>query len=557
MVISKPKTKNRIAVYLGIIFIIAFGILVFPAKAQTYYFSLDKEIVNVYWEQDGTVSLFYELVFLNDTFADPIDFVDIGIPTTNYHIGNINALINGKPIRHIQDSYYVEGIELGLQENSIQPGNTGVVKVGIWGISNVLFVDSTDDNYASAKFSPNWFGSEYVYGTTDLTVIYHLPPGVLPEEPRYHKSPSGWPEQPLTGFDTDGRITYTWSNQFANGYTQYEFGASFPNSYVPISSISSPTILDYLNIEAEDLIGIVMIICFVGLFFGIPILSLIQSQRRKLKYLPPKVSISGHGIKRGLTAIEAAIILEEPMDKIFTMILFASIKKGAVKILKQKPLKLERIKPQPSKLRGYEINFISAMTAKTKAQKKKALENTMVKLVKSVSKSMKGFSRRETRRYYRDIIEKAWAQVESAKTPEVRGDNYDKVMEWTLLDKNYQDRTHRVFRSHSTIIPHWWHHYDPKFTSKSQSQPNLGARSSGTTSNIKLPGADFAASIVTGVQDMAAGVVGNVKDFTSGITKTTNPPPKPSSSSYSGGSGGSSCACACAGCACACAGGGR
>ena len=44
----------------------------------------------------------------------------------------------------------------------------------------------------------------------------------------------------------------------------------------------------------------------------------------------------------------------------------------------------------------------------------------------------------------------------------------------------------------------------------------------------QLPGADFAASMVTGVQTFSQKVIGNVSDFTSGVTNVTNPPPKPS-----------------------------
>ena len=44
------------------------------------------------------------------------------------------------------------------------------------------------------------------------------------------------------------------------------------------------------------------------------------------------------GIKRGLTAVESAILLEQPMDKILTMILFAVIKKGAATVTKRDPL---------------------------------------------------------------------------------------------------------------------------------------------------------------------------------------------------------------------------
>ena len=35
-----------------------------------------------------------------------------------------------------------------------------------------------------------------------------------------------------------------------------------------------------------------------------------SGRSRKLKYFPPKISIEGHGIKRGLTAVEAGILME-------------------------------------------------------------------------------------------------------------------------------------------------------------------------------------------------------------------------------------------------------
>ena len=55
----------------------------------------------------------------------------------------------------------------------------------------------------------------------------------------------------------------------------------------------------------------------------------------------------------------------------------------------------------------------------------------MVALVKSVSTKMKGFSRKETVNYYKEIIEKAWKQVEEAETPEVRA---EKVFRRCRLD---------------------------------------------------------------------------------------------------------------------------
>ncbi len=555
--------RKKISITLVLIILILF-LIPTTVIAQTYAFSLDSEIVHVYWELDGSLSLIYELTFTNATFADPIDFVDIGLPNNNYNLSNISASINGMPISHIAYSPYVSiGVEVGLGSNSIQPGKTGTVLVEISNITNVLFEDSEDDNYASAVFSPTWFDSAFVSGATDLTVVYHLPKGVLPEEPRYHQAPSGFSSEPFSGIDGQGRIIYVWENQSANGYTQYLFGASFPKSYVPANTITVPTIWQRLGINPEDILGFLVCAGAAAFIIGIPVLSIISTKRRKLKYLPPKISIAGHGIKRGLSAIEAAILLEQPMDKILMMILFACIKKEAAIVESKEPLKLKKIEPPSQKLRPYEIDFLDAM-GNPKKKRRKELQKTMLKLVKSVTRKMKGFSKRETVKYYKSIMEKAWAQVEKADTPKMRGEIYDDVMQWTMLDKKYDDRTKEVFQNRPIITPIWWPRYDPVHRSPSTlgklSVPSMKPTPGGS-GLPSLPGSDFAASVVNGVQGFSAGVLGNITDFTNGITKTTNPPPKPSSSSYRGSSGGGgsscACACACAGCACACAGGGR
>ena len=286
-----------------------------------------------------------------------------------------------------------------------------------------------------------------------------------------------------------------------------------------------------------------------------------SDRRRKLKYLPPKIAIEGHGIKRGLTAVEAGILMEEPMDKIMTMILFGVLKKNAATVTSRDPLEIELEDPLPD-LRFYERDFLLAFKETKKSQRKKALQKMMVELVKSVGKKMKGFSRKETVAYYKDITLRAWQQVEAADTPEVKSEKFDQHMEWTMLDKDYDDRTRDVFRTGPVFIPMWWPRYDPGFgrASTSTGRASVPSPGRGGVSMPTLPGSAFAGSIVTGVQGFSSSVVGSISDFTRGITNITNPPPKPPASSYSrggGGGGGCACACACAGCACACAGGGR
>jgi hypothetical protein len=534
------------------------------ALAQSYSFRLDQEVVNVYWNADGTMALDYAFTFSNQPGAHAIDFVDVGLPNDNYNFTSITADVDGVPVSISQD-YQGSGtgvaVDLGAQ--AIQPGETRTVHVSVGQISDVYYQDASDENYASAVFSPTWFGSEFVVGDTDLTVTFHLPPGVKPEEPRWHEAPSGFPSEPQTGIDSEGRVTYTWSNPDASGSRQYTFGASFPKTYIPATSIVTPPAFNLGEAIASLAAACApfAFFCFFALmFFGVPILTFIGNQRRKLQYMAPRIAIEGHGIKRGLTAVEAAILMEQPLDKVMTMILFGVVKKNAATVIHRDPLQVEVTSPMPEGLHEYEQNFLNALKETDPKTRRSLLQEMTVKLIRSVSEKMKGFSRKESIEYYRRIMETAWEQVQKANTPEVQMAFFDQQLEWTMLDKDYDDRSRRVFHG-PIFVPNWWGRYDPTYRTGPISAPGGGrvsapSQPSGRTS---LPGADFAASVVGGVQTFSQKVIGNINDFTSRVTNVTNPPPKPTSSgrSMSGGSRGCACACACAGCACACAGGGR
>lgn len=549
------------------LFLLLLIILLIPssALAQSYYFSLDKETVHVYWESDGTLDLIYEFTFTNQPEGHAIEYVDVGLPNNQYSDSNISADVNGQSLSYISSSGYEgkgTGVAVGLGSNAIPPGGRGVVRVFINGIEDVLFPDTESDDYASAVFIPSYFESQYVAGTTDITVVFHLPQGVKPDEPRWHSSPNGFSSSPITGQDNQGQITYTWRNTDGDASARYKFGASFPSSYVPASAVNKPSLWQQLGIPAEAITGILCVGGFVGFIVLIIVVSVSSSKKRKMKYLPPKIRIEGHGIKRGLTAIEAAILLERPADKIFTMILFSLIQKNAAQVISQDPLKLEFSDPLPKNLRKYETQFIKAFQKKTKRIRKTELQDLMISLIKSVGKKMVGFSLKESVRYYEDIIKRAWKQVEDADTPEVKSEKYNSHMGWTMLDRDFEDKTQDVFRGGPVYIPIWWHRYDPTYNTTQTAGPSAKISSpslSGGGPLPNLPGGDFAASMATGISNFSSDVVGNITDFTSRITQKTNPVPKSTSGGSRSSSGGSSCACACAcaGCACACAGGGR
>ena len=177
------------------------------ALAQTYLFSVDQMTVDVFFNEDGTASILYSIVFTNDPSASPIDFVDLGLPNGDYDVNSIQAWVNEIPLDYISRGEYQgsgTGVAIGLEEHAIGPGQTGEVRVIVGTQRDMFYPDSQGDGYASAVFSPTWFGSQYVTGNTRMQVNFHMPPGVTENEPRWHASPAGWPEQPDTGFDNQG-----------------------------------------------------------------------------------------------------------------------------------------------------------------------------------------------------------------------------------------------------------------------------------------------------------------------------------------------------------------
>lgn len=574
--------------------VLALSVLLLPlssANAQTYRFRIPSYEVEAYLESDGSVTLYYYMVFENDISASPLDFVDLALPYANFDLRKIEATINDQPMPEINNSEYVHGAELALRQYAIQPGQSGTVIAWVRGITDILFPYDQGDrqDYVNFQFEPNYFGSEYDRSKNiqyRMTII--LPPGVGTDAGVYYE-PKNWPGETISEASTtqDGRVYYSWFSDKADTHTKYRFGAAFPASVVPASAISSAD--DYeppINTGggSTGLGGgfarfLSQFSCqFFGVFIAIiaaiaGILGRKTTDARKLKYFPPKMSVTGKGIKRGLTAVEAGILLEEPLDKILTMILFGLLKKEAVRVVSNDPMKIEPIGTLPEGLHGYEQGFIDAFAKNRPADTREALQKVLIQLVKVVEMKMNGFSLKETKDYYQDIVRRAWLAVEGAQTPEIKSAQFDHTLEWTMLDDQFNNRTQQTFLNQPVFIPRWWHLYNPSYSAPAASgigetassvPSSTGGSSKPSLSMPHIPGSDFAASIINGATTFSSGVVGSLTGFTSGVTSRTNPVPVSSSSSGSGGfrgggGGGSSCACACAcaGCACACAGGGR
>jgi hypothetical protein len=73
-------------------------LLALPASvlAQEYYFSVPQEVVNVYLNADGTLSLDYAWTVANQPGAHVIDYWDVGMPNDSYDLGSVRAEVNGR-----------------------------------------------------------------------------------------------------------------------------------------------------------------------------------------------------------------------------------------------------------------------------------------------------------------------------------------------------------------------------------------------------------------------------------------------------------------------------
>ncbi len=529
-------------------FVLLVGLWAAPVGAQQYGFSVDRNISQVYINKDGSIDVEYWITFTCRPGYRAIDIVDIGMPNDYYDLSSVKADIGGVQLTDIRPSEYVKpGVEIHLGSKAIRGGQTDTLHVR-FNVPHMVYYDDEDENYASVEFVPTWFGEDFVKGSTYLKVSFYFPPGVTGDQTKWH-----YQKFTSTTF-IDDRLVFTWVNENASGAKPYQFGVSFPIQYVDV--VYKAPLIDFAALIEKLTNPAVCVIGFVLWVIAAQIFITLMRNRRRLKYLPPSLSVEGVGVKRGLTAVEAAILLEIPLNKVLTMILFGLLKKGAVIVTSDEPLKLKKVEPLPQgvQLHAYEQDFLGAITTKRTLSEQR-LRKMMVKLIKDVNAKLKGFSRKDTVAYYRDIVSRAWQQVESDERPEVKSRHFDEALEWMMLDEDFEDKTERTFREGPVFVPVWWHRYRPWAASVPSARPSTAAPTSkrGPVSLPTLPGAAFADTIVTGVQNVAGKVVSSAERFTGRVAQVTNPPPVHAGS----GGYGCACACACAGCACACAGGGR
>lgn len=540
-----------------------------PCLAQNYSFEVPDMGVRVVVNKDSSIDFYYEIYFENDPDADPIDIVDIGMPTSSYNPSECEASIDGNeltPGQDIRNSEYVSNaVEVDLGDWAIPPGETGVLEFH-GSAPQMAFQDPVHEGYASVKFRSTWFSPDFAHGNTYLNFAMQFPPGVEMNETVYHGQ-----TEPTRSM-VEGNIVFTWMNAGAVPYEGYLHGISFPAVYVEGVYPEQPE-PDYEPIytgttdyssgsgifsKMKIWFPIVMVLVIaVFRIFGSAVR--VRKKGTKIKYITPAVGVEGAGPMKELSPAEASVVLCHDLDSIAAVAFFEMIKKGLVKLRGTKPLKLERVGVTPDSVTGYYRDFLAGIN-KDGSLNGDTLKLALTNLIKGTEKKTTGFPHEETAQYYRDAAEKAWAQVKTQTEHSARMAGFDQNILVLLLDDEFAAKVRSTFGSGSFPLEGWM-----MGLVNAVAGPQTGVTTT-AQGGLSVTGAALSEALAGGFLAVKNGAYEFTDPMEKEIVKDVNPAEyrrvyRPwlyggRTGGYGGG-GGCACACACAGCACACAGGGR
>ena len=505
--------------------------LALHSVCPAYSFSIPSMTCRVEILPDRSLAIEYEALFRCGQSARPIDVIDIGMPGEDWELEDVEASIHGTTIRDIRASEYIEnGVELHLGGSIIAPGAQALLELRAV-CREMVWKDPSEDGWASVEFSPTWFEGSFLTGSTELLLEMTFPPGATPDRVRYH-------DVAFTSSRTsaDGRIAYAWQTvRRLSGPCLV--GVSFPAVLVegPLRDRPGPGIGEALR----SLLPLLFPVLIVGMIATGLTWAVISSRRRARRYLPPSIGVLGSGIRRGLTAPMAALLMEEPLERVMLLIIFGMLKKGVIEHSPEGAIRRGNV---AEGLRAYEKRLLPLLTGEEPPARQQ-VSRVFAEMIEELRKKMIGFSARETREYYGSVIRNAWTMVEKAGEGDRAGEIMADRLQWLLISEDFEERT-VGFTGFRGIVPAWVY------------TRVMGTPGGAPAMSRPVSLSQAASAIVSSLEGSASSIASGLSDIAVSVTGITNPVP---SGSTSGGSSGGSCACACAcaGCACACAGGGR
>lgn len=567
------KVGATIVVILALVMVLVgpvAGMVVGAPLRQTYSFGVPLLVMDVALQPDGSASISYDITFSN--YGSPIDIIDIGTPTDVYNLNAMEASIDGVALSDIRTSEYIDtGVEIHLGSNAIPSGGTRTLHLE-FAISDLVYADTTNDANASFQITPTWF--ETVQGTGDIEIRVATLPGVAPDAVLYQDVPFTDKIQ-----DKAGRVVTVWYLDDVSMTEAHRVGLSFPREgFTQIKTVTFWDLLGRWLVGVLPEVGRTLGFCAPFVTPLIVIFVVFRGITRAFKpdYLPPIAQVEGGGIKRGLTAPEAAVLLELPLTKVLGLIVFGMLEKKLVRQIYVDPFTVEveeayrtagredltddeprnRYRREVARQKGtvihqYELSFLDVIESHSGvAIRSLPVFGPMEMLVKSVVEKMKGFDLSDTQDYYRRVIERAMKQAKAIGDIQQREAYLDQYLPWVMMQPNYKPA---LSVGGHNYWPMWAR---PVATTAAGGTAVAGAgKPSGSGSPSTTTFGDVSSSFAGWAETTMAGMA------TAILPTVLNEPSAVSSNGGSSRSGGShsSCACACAGCACACAcaGGGR
>jgi hypothetical protein len=511
---------------LALLCIMGISTFIGSATAQIQ-FHLNREWVQIWINQDGTIDLMYNMSITCDSLI--IRWVTVGQPNNDFTIGQ--AQDNAGHV--LSASATGQGTVNVTLYSPISTGQTTEFSL-LTNVGGMVQEDTQNPGNVGMQFIPTWYDAPI----NDLRVLIYLPPGVPQDK---IKTSVNWDNIS----NSTGLYAVYWERQNLAPNQNYTFGVSFPAEYVQ-NYVRAPTFWQQYG----------LLIIGTGVF-AIAIGAAVYVLRKRPYHLPT-ISMETLGVRHGLTAVEASYLLDLKPTQIVTEILYSLLQKRAVWVESTTPsIKLkvmeafkDTTETQETPLRYYEIDFLGTIKEDGALDEERLAQSVMY-LRDAVEEELHGYCRRDTIDYYRKIVDKAWTQVEQAGTPELASKAYDEQLLWLFLDPEYRSRTEKTFQS--TIFqpsPLWfwyWYgyqHYAPNPTYAPNVQNPAQSAKPPT-----IPGAEFANNIATAVENTANNIVVNMERFANAII----PLPAAGKASREPAHHEANCVCACAACACACA----
>ncbi|HDJ89674.1 MAG TPA: DUF2207 domain-containing protein [Thermoprotei archaeon] len=510
-----------------ILILLAIAVVFRNIHGQTLIYHIEKFHMIDYVEKDGSMHITYNITVMVDAGAIR-RYLSVGIFGPDFEVIEAREIETHTSISYRKevsgDKYYV----YLTPSKPIYDGESRTFLLKII-LKNHIYEDEKNPGNAGfiLKFYP-WKLSTGEYTVTkEFKIKVILPEGVKKDEVK------NYPDYDNI-FIENNRIVLYWERY--NLKEIFEVGVSFPEKYVEnIVRPSQPSIIDQIldsifTLLESDICGG---LCCIGMFF-ILIFSLATGiSRFRSEYISPKFSIEALGPRKGLTAVEAAYLLEQPYEKVLTMILFGMLKKGVIRIKSTAPLLLEKTESKV-RLRYYERSFLKCIKEDGSLDKN-CLAKTLTLIDKTLSRKLRGYSYIETKKYYENIVKKAWDQVKKAGTPEIAFKRFDENIDWLMLDPKFREKSVEIYPTTVYIPPYYWYWNLPTIRGYEEKPVNI---------------VDVADNIATSLEQTSASIASTIEDIADKITRTitgeTGRESKPVFRT-------SSCACACVSCACACA----